>query len=117
LVRVDFDENSGQKRIVWQNMDVRSAAVPKLSLADGLIYTVTRRGESMAAAPEDSYYFTAIDFYTGDVVSELEISHPGRFFNPLYLLHNPLQMAGNFNEEGVFWQGSMGGVFRISKSS
>lgn len=117
LVRVDFDENSGQPRVIWQNMDIRSAAVPKLSLADGLIYTITRQGESMAAAPDDSYSFTAIDLNTGQVVHELEISHPGRIPNPLYLLHNPLQMAGNFSSEGVFWQGSMGGVFRISNKA
>lgn len=117
LVRVDFDPQGGQSTIVWQNMAVRSAAVPKLSLADGLIYTITRQGASMAASPDDSYYFTTIDFNTGNVVSDYEISHAGPISNPLYLLHNPLQMAGSISKDGVFWQGSMGGVFRISTAS
>lgn len=93
--------------IVWQN-HVRSAAVPKLSTADDLIYTVERRspGNDAGTTFWDSYHFSAVDFGTGEVEKQSRIGF-GLFFDTL-------QMAGNVGQDCVFWQGTLSGIVRIS---
>ena len=114
MVRVDLIPCEGSDtplctdcEIVWENQ-VRSAAVPKLSTADGLIYTVERKSPSGKdnATLFDSYFFTVIDFETGNVLKE-KVAGFG-------FLSDTLQMAGNFGPEGLFWQGTMTGVLRIA---
>lgn len=97
IVRVDCQTCD----IVWEN-SVRSAAVPKFSIPDQLIYTIERQSSGLLNA----FYFTAIDLDTGQVVKQSKLNVP--------LFANTLQMAGNIGEEGVYWQGTMGGVVRIA---
>ena len=112
MVRVDINECNDQTAcnrcdIVWEN-DVRSAAVPKLSTADRLIYTIERLSPSDGNNTTffDTYHFTVIDPETGDVLQQTQIGS-GPF-------SDTLQMAGNVGENGVFWQGNLGGIVRIS---
>lgn len=100
MVRVDIRPDWSGCDLIWEN-DVRSAAVPKLSVSDELIYTTERRGSG------DSYHFTAVDPYTGDVLAQKSVGGT--------MLHDTLQMAGNIGHEGVYWQGTAGGIIRISQ--
>ena len=107
---------------IWEH-PIRSAAVPKLSIADGKIYTMTRIGESDVASHKDYYAYTVIGFETGltEYSHDLRLAErlgktiPGE--NVLFALDNPLQMAScmSYTSENmpVMWQGTMDGFFRI----
>lgn len=113
MVRVDLlacdagTEPCEPGRIIWENT-VRSSAVPKLSRADSLIYTVerlsARNGDQTSIL--DSYAFTVIDLETGDVKAQTDMG--SGFFS------DTLQMAGNLGPGLVYWQGTISGVVRIS---
>ncbi len=107
MMRIDlYDDESGCSEI-WQNT-LRSSAVPKLSTVDNLVYTVERRNvmNSGKAKLVDSFYFTAIDPETGMTQYQKYIG--GGFFS------DTLQMAGNIGPKQVYWQGTVGGMIRIS---
>ena len=68
LSRVDIHEQGCT--VKWQNLAVSSpSAVPKASLANGLIYIYTRDDSN----PEDmqAWYFTAVDYASGEVVFKI----------------------------------------------
>lgn len=46
MERIDVDERSGTCESVWRN-EVPSAAVPRLSRGEDVLYTVTRRGSGL----------------------------------------------------------------------
>jgi hypothetical protein len=66
LVRIDVDEDEQGCRIVWESSEIAQTVVPKLSLGSGLVYVYTK----MPGAPlfSDAFYFTAIDFGTGETI-------------------------------------------------
>ena len=64
FARVDIDRGGDGCRLVWTNWRQRApTVVPKLSLANGLIYTYTKD-----PGPTDPWYWTTLDFRTGHVV-------------------------------------------------
>ncbi len=113
MVRVDLNECDDDPLpcapcdIVWEN-HVRSSAVPKLSTADDLIYTVERRPpfKGNMTTIFDTYFFTVIDSDTGNVLQQSKIG--------LSFFYDTLHMAGTVGYDGVFWQGTLGGVVRIA---
>ncbi len=64
MTRVDVD-NPGC-HTVWENT-VRSAALPHLSIADGLIYTITRIGAANTT-PLDIFAYAVVDSGTGKLL-------------------------------------------------
>ena len=65
FARVDVKKNGKGCRLVWTNTDARApTVVPKLSTATGLIYAYTRPPDPAA----EGYYWTAIDWHTGQTV-------------------------------------------------
>ena len=64
FARVDIDRNGRGCHLVWTNRSVVApTVVPKLSLANGLVYTYTK-GPGVL----DPWYWTALDFRTGKLV-------------------------------------------------
>lgn len=64
IARVDITSDGRGCRVVWTSRVRAPSVVPKLSLADGLIYTYTKpAGEGSAP-----WYLTALDFRTGRTV-------------------------------------------------
>jgi hypothetical protein len=62
--RVDMNRNGRGCHLVWRNRTERApTVVPKLSLANGLIYTYTKE-----PGKNDPWYWTTLDFRTGKVV-------------------------------------------------
>jgi hypothetical protein len=63
LTRVDVAQ--GRCRTVWTSQERAPSVVPKLSLANGLVYTYTKppRGDNV-----DAWYLTALDFRTGRTI-------------------------------------------------
>ncbi|WP_432421135.1 hypothetical protein [Nocardia cyriacigeorgica] len=103
MVRVDVSTSGC--RVVWTN-DTRSAAVPRLSVADGKIYTIARRATLPGIGVADSYHYTVIDAATGRVDHEEFIGATP--------LHDTLQMVGTIAPDRTLYQGTMTGLFRIA---
>lgn len=104
LVRVDVKPDGNGCVTKW-NSSLRSAALPKLSTADNLIYTIERTGPSNEATALDRYHFVSIDWETGQKRSST-------FFS-FGLLSDPLQTAGNVGVDRSYWQGTMNGIIRV----
>ncbi|WP_246011441.1 hypothetical protein [Nocardia mexicana] len=108
MTRVDIDPAGTGCSIAWTN-PVASAAVPRLSTADGNIYTVARQ----AALPEghttpvDPFDYTVIDAATGTTRAHQRIGAT--------LATDTLQMVGSIARDGTQYQGTTTGLFRITK--
>ncbi|MFF0489173.1 hypothetical protein ACFYTQ_09130 [Nocardia sp. NPDC004068] len=101
MTRVDVDGDGCHT--VWDNA-VRSSAVPILSAADDLVYTVARIGPEHTT-PLDGFEFTAVDPATGDVVARSPL--PGT------VAEDPLQMAPLITRDGRILQGTISGIVRV----
>ena len=65
LERIDVTRD-GRLVKVWENDEVVSNTLPKLSTRTGLLYVIARQRDEQNGV--DAYYWTAIDFRTGEVV-------------------------------------------------
>ncbi|KAF9995291.1 hypothetical protein BGZ79_011012 [Entomortierella chlamydospora] len=112
LERVDVLEDDSQGCVVkWVNNNIRSSAVPKLSLSDKKIYTFVRQNrlfpDSTSTGILDNYYYTTIDSETGNIDSK---QYVGTGF-----IFDTLQMAGLIDQD-LLLQGTITGVVRVSKA-
>jgi hypothetical protein len=101
ITRIDIDADGNGCHTVWTNMEevVASTATQKLSLPNGLIYAYTKdKGPANTAA----WYFTAIDFFTGETVYKV-LAGTG----PLYNDHIGVLYVG---PNGRIYLGVMGGI-------
>lgn len=108
LSRVDVNAEGTGCNLVW-NSNVKSAALPRLSVADGKIYTVSVTGPTGSAGLNTfaSYRHSVLDPATG---AQLTSSFLG-----IGLVYNPLQMTGTTGSDGTLYQGTETGVVRITK--
>ncbi|MFF2327145.1 MULTISPECIES: hypothetical protein [unclassified Streptomyces] len=108
LTRVDVRADGSGCDLVWDNA-LRSAAVPKLSLADGKLHTVLRDplipGTS-GTTLLDPYRYAEIDPATGKVTRSSQVG--------IGSLYDTLQMAGTAAPGGVYYQGTVTGILRIT---
>jgi hypothetical protein len=103
LARVNILPQGGCE-LAWENLAVTSpSAVPKVSLATGLVYVYTRD----EANPEDlhAWYFTALDAETGEVVFK-QLAGVGWLFNNHY-------GSISIGPDGTAYVGMMGGLVRL----
>ncbi|MYX74959.1 hypothetical protein [Streptomyces sp. SID3915] len=108
LTRVDVREDGTGCSLVWDTT-VRSAAVPKLSTADGLLHTVVRdplipgtKGTSLL----DPFRYAQIDPDSGQIVRSARVG--------VGSLYDTLQMAGTITRDGAYLQGTVTGILRIT---
>ncbi|WP_033819096.1 hypothetical protein [Kitasatospora sp. MBT63] len=107
--RVDVRADGSGCDLVWDNR-LRSAAVPRLSTADGLIRTVLRSPVipgTDATSVLDPYSYAEIDPATGAVVRT-------RWLGSGFVF-DTLQMAGTVAPGRVVLQGTTTGVLRIAE--
>jgi hypothetical protein len=102
LARVDIDRDGRGCRLVWESEEHAPSVVPKLSLRNGLVYTYTKDAN---ADGDDFWYFTAIDFATGDTVFE-RLAGKGLGFNNNYA---PITLG----PDGAAYVGVLGGLVRL----
>jgi len=98
IARIDVE--NGACKTVWTNESISiPTLISKMSLANGLIYTYTKpRGP----ATTDPWYFTAIDFHTGETVWKV-LAGLGLFYNNHY--------AGAYlGPDGTLYVGVLGGI-------
>ncbi len=103
--RVDIDADGNGCSVVWQNRTERSpSAVPKMSLANGLVYIVSREKKDWS----DAWYLNALDFRTGESVFKQRY---GSGFG-----HNVNYAPISLGPDGVAYIGVLGGLMRIADS-
>jgi hypothetical protein len=97
LTRVDV--SGGSCKTVWTSQERAPSVVPKLSLANGLVYTYTKppRSDNL-----DAWYLTALDFRTGRTVYR-RLAGTGFGYNNNYA---PVSIA----PDGVAYVGVLGGI-------
>jgi hypothetical protein len=98
IARIDVENDVCHT--VWTNESVSiPSVVSKMSLANGLIYTYTK---PKGPGTTDPWYFTAIDFETGEVVFK-QLAGYGIFYNNHY--------AGAYiGPDGTLYVGVLGGI-------
>ncbi len=101
LTRVDIVKKGKSCKKAWTSDEIAPSVVPKLSLANGLVYTITK-----PAGSPDAWYVTAIDFETGETVWS-KLLGTGLFYNNHY--------AGiAISPDGVLYSGVLGGTIRLA---
>lgn len=90
-------------RKIWTNTEVASDMAPKMSTKTGLIYTMNRKYDEQNGVYV--YYWTAIDFRTGETVWE-KMAGTGTAFDNYY------QGLG-IGPRGILYAGSYGGLLSI----
>jgi hypothetical protein len=101
IERVDIAKNGKSCRTVWKSDEIAPSVVPKLSLATGLVYTITK-----PAGTPDAWYVTAIDFDSGRTVWS-RLLGTGLFYNNHY--------AGiAISPRGDLYSGVLGGTVRLA---
>jgi hypothetical protein len=99
LARVDINDTGTGCRTVWTSAERAPSVVPKLSLANGLVYTYTKPPNPNGT---DAWYFTAIDFRKGDTVYK-RLAGTGLGFNNHYA---PVSLG----PDGTAYVGALGGL-------
>ncbi|GAA1347045.1 6-pyruvoyl tetrahydrobiopterin synthase [Falsarthrobacter nasiphocae] len=100
-------------RNVWKRTDVYSSAVPRYSAADGIIYTCERKPGPAGVANGAYISAVAIDMATGRTLHSQKL---GDHVSILLGGGDTLQMVGTIDSRGVWWQGSICGVYRIERA-
>ena len=99
--RVDIRRGGKGCRTVWKSSEISPSTVPKLSLANGLIYLYTK-----PKGTPDAWYLTAVDFHTGKTVWR-RLMGTGVLFNVHY--------AGiTISPRGVLYTGVLGGTAALT---
>lgn len=104
MTRIDVNAAGTGCEKKW-TADVRSAAVPKLSVADGNIYTVAQV-PPVAQGAASRYEYTVVDARNGQVKTRQPIGEG--------VPANTNQLAGNIGRDHVLYQGTIAGVYRIA---
>jgi hypothetical protein len=101
LTRVDVSARAGC-RTVWTSDERAPSVVPKLSLANGLVYTYTKPPRPDG---EDPWYLTALDFRTGATVY--------RRLAGVGLGHNNNWAPVTIGPSGTAYVGALGGLIAL----
>jgi len=99
LTRVDVDFEAGVCRTVWESAERAPSVVPKLSLANGLVYTYTKPPNPDG---EDPWYLTALDFRDGRTIYR-RLAGEGLGYNNNYA---PVTIG----PDGTAYVGALGGL-------
>jgi hypothetical protein len=102
LERVDVDADGVGCATVWHSDERAPSVVPKLSLANGLVYTYTK---PVRADGRDAWYFTALDFDTGETVYQ---RLAGTSFG-----HNNNYAPVTIGPDGTAYVGVLGGLVAL----
>jgi hypothetical protein len=110
VARVDIDANGKGCQVVWTNEALAAPQVgPKMSTKNGLVYLFTRKYEQavMGYGPNglDVYYWTAVDFRTGETVWERRVGT-----GPLFDGYVPGPAIG---PTGTLYVGTYGGIIAM----
>ncbi len=103
LERIDVNPGGKGCRKIWRSHEVAPTVVPKLSLANGLVYTYTKPPRKDRT---DAWYLTALDFCNG-ATKFRRLSGFGFGFNNNYA---PVTLG----PDGAAYVGVLGGLVRFA---
>jgi hypothetical protein len=104
LERIDLDANGCRK--VWHSDQIAPSVVPKLSLANGIVYTYTKPENPEG---DDGWYLTALDFATGKTLWSA-LAGEGLGYNNNYA---PVTLG----PDGAAYVGTLGGLVRLADAT
>jgi hypothetical protein len=102
LERVDIDEDGTGCRSVWRSQETAPTVVPKLSAANGIVYTYTKDAREDG---QDAWYLTALDFRTGKTLFK-RLGGEG-------LGHNNNYAPVTLGPDGTAYVGVLGGLIGL----
>jgi hypothetical protein len=110
VARVDISPNGKSCEVAWTNTQVNPGSYgAKLSTRTGLVYVVSRKYDETRVTPTnpgmDAWYFSAIDFRTGETVWE-KLAGTGRWFDGYW----PLVILG---PNGALYADGYAGIYAI----
>ena len=103
LERVDLDRDGTGCHKVWTSKAIAPTVVPKISLANGLVYTYTKPPREDGS---DFWYLTALDFRTGRTVYRFRAGE-GLGYNNNYA---PITIGP---DDGAVYLGVLGGMVKL----
>ena len=109
VTRIDMNEDCTGCEVVWESREASCTVVPKLSTKSGLVYLYTREQNEDIPDSAVAWYFTAIDFETGETVYKV-FTGTGRNWNNSY---GPITIGPN----GTAYVGVFNGLISISDSA
>jgi hypothetical protein len=102
LERVDLDADGSGCRSVWRSSERAPTVVPKLSAANGVVYTYTKDARDDGV---DAWYLTALDFRTGRTIYK-RLGGEG-------LGHNNNYAPVTLGPDGTAYVGVLGGLVAL----
>src|SRR5215218_8613172 len=102
LERVDLDADGTGCRSVWRSQEIAPTVVPKLSAANGIVYTYTKDARPDG---QDAWYLTALDFHTGKTLYK-RLGGEG-------LGHNNNYAPVTLGPDGTAYVGVLGGLIGL----
>lgn len=108
VTRIDMNADCTGCEVVWESREASCTVVPKLSTKSGLVYLYTREQNEDIPDSAVAWYFTAIDFETGETVYKV-FTGTGRNWNNSY---GPITIGPN----GTAYVGVFNGLISISDS-
>ena len=100
ITRFDMNEDCTGGSVVWESDEAAATVVPKLSAGNGLVYVYTRVQNDDIPDSVVAWYFTAIDFESGETVYKVHTG-TGRNWNnsygPITIGPNGTAYVGVFN--------------------
>ena len=108
VTRIDMNADCTGCEVVWESEEASATVVPKLSTETGLVYLYTRVQNDDIPKSTVAWYFTAVDFRTGETVYKI-FTGVGRNWNNSY---GPITLGPN----GSAYVGVFNGLVSISDS-
>jgi len=108
VTRIDMNADCTGAEVVWESQEASCTVVPKLSTGNGLVYLYTREMNEDIPKNAVAWYFTAIDFETGETVYKVHTGC-GKNWNNSY---GPITIGPN----GTAYVGVFNGLISVSDS-
>lgn len=108
VTRIDMNADCTGCDVVWTSDEASATVVPKLSTGNGLVYLYTRVQNDDIPDSAVAWYFTAVDFETGETVYKV-FTGTGRNWNNSY---GPITIGPN----GTAYIGVFNGLISVSDS-
>jgi len=112
MTRVDIRHDESGCDIEWNNPQVRTNSVPKLSTLTGLIYYHGQRTDEVtesAIPPIDAYYMKTVSMKTGEFEFEV-LAGTGPYYSGGGL-------TTTIGSNGAFYQATGGGIYKIQDAA
>ena len=106
VTRIDMNADCTGCKVIWESDEASATVVPKLSAGNGLVYLYTRVQNDDIPKNAVAWYFTAVDFETGETVYKV-FTGCGRNWNNSY---GPITIGPN----GSAYVGVFNGLVRVA---